>query len=853
MRKKIVASLMTLAIALLVGMNKVEAIYNGSDGNLSSGSGVGCIDASTRTYNGLKGQFCQNGNEEFKAIKVRLVYYENGVESQAAPNPVYIINNRNYVTNTIGGVVLLDSEIGITITKNGCKKGYSYGCDFSSADMEKWFLKEPGNNMDLILIKMGILNGRAGLTKTTEKNIGFNKTGYRIIIEPILSGYINKVFDFYTPKQILNHNGATNNSGGTGTKAQACLLYTNDDDIGIYAASTNGRTQGLRANSLFPGSTYKCDNGATELLGGGYNNNPTVVKNMGRRDQGYGYNIINFEPVIKTCYKSTIKTVGGKLDCKNTNKQNEVTYAETYESTDCKNLTEDERKDNQYGKLTRTVNANCKIYCRETVEAKFPGNIAPAMKVGTHFVWPEIGTTINNVNKLDIKGTQICTKELSSGASSAETNACNNYTNGKSADAIANDLYSNFKTTATLTYNGKDYEGDITLQQHSEKTGYSVSGNTIAITRERQLKLKDNTYRYVDRETGKAQSQASSKTLDLGYANLPISTNEIIADSQNKIKQHQLQIKDIVLGVGGKFKAEAAKSNYICKYTVTKSPQGPCVCPPGTKNAGQNLWCYLSDPNNDLNCVEAQEKYCDLDPSEFKDEETCPPVGKYCPDMPWISLEPCVSAGNSYESCKNKYCTGLCQPGEPCYSCPGDGPNSPPMDITSCVEIKLAQGYTLDEARHVCAAIICHGGNRIIYRTINLENPFPSKKLNGSTNAFNLNGTRKDGRIPGYNWNSKTIVDTKILNNREVTAGKVYSKDPMYVITLDRTTMLKVREYNKAQKNKYADFTLDCKENGGACISDKFLRKTISIETGTCKNATNKEAFKACQNAGVVR
>lgn len=112
----------------------------------------------------------------------------------------------------------------------------------------------------------------------------------------------------------------------------------------------------------------------------------------------------------------------------------------------------------------------------------------------------------------------------------------------------------------------------------------------------------------------------------------------------------------------------------------------------------------------------------------------------------------------------------------------------------------------------------------IQFRTISLSNPFPGR-----------DGT---SRIPGTNWLSKTnnFVYDYIQNNRNVTAEEVYNKEPLYTVTLDTQSMIKIREYNK--NHNYSDYGLVCESGTGRKCRSNFLRNNEYIKKleGTCSS-----------------
>lgn len=131
----------------------------------------------------------------------------------------------------------------------------------------------------------------------------------------------------------------------------------------------------------------------------------------------------------------------------------------------------------------------------------------------------------------------------------------------------------------------------------------------------------------------------------------------------------------------------------------------------------------------------------------------------------------------------------------------------------------------------------CPGkGNKIIYRPIDLQNPFP-----GQTNYQRATGSNwcaynvKTGKLNCKSTNG--VATTHIQNNRSTDDENVYNLTPLYEVNLDPTIMKSIRKYNKT--HEYDDFTLDC-TNGKTCYST-FLRESgngLKI-TGACANKAN--------------
>ena len=256
------------------------------------------------------------------------------------------------------------------------------------------------------------------------------------------------------------------------------------------------------------------------------------------------------------------------------------------------------------------------------------------------------------------------------------------------------------------------------------------------------------------------------------------------------------------------------------------NPYSQSCCPVGTT---YNPSLGKCEPDDDTNtCHIKNGKYYDFDGKEITKEE----YDRICPD-PGDGDTCRIENGKYYDFNGNeitkeefdKICPGyvppVCPEDECPYGCCPSGECAPMPDGT-------------------CPGT---GGIDVIYRTIDLENPFP--------------GQNAEQRNTGANWcsyNIKTqqidckynnqIVKNYITRERSGTTngGKVYREDHvLYEVTLDTKTINAIRAYNN--KNKYDDWDLNCLDNGKACISD-FLRSQVDT-TGECANAS-KSTFYTC-------
>ena len=152
------------------------------------------------------------------------------------------------------------------------------------------------------------------------------------------------------------------------------------------------------------------------------------------------------------------------------------------------------------------------------------------------------------------------------------------------------------------------------------------------------------------------------------------------------------------------------------------------------------------------------------------------------------------------------------------------------------------------------------GDIRVVYRTIDLVDPFPD--IDGSRRNTGSNWCNIDGDC-SYNNNT---VKLYINNNRGVDDYDIYSGNPMYTFILTPKIIKEIRRYNSV--NSYADYTgsldgknYDYKCNNGTstgkyCISD-YLSYIIDItgaknQPGSCvddkyRNYNDTGNFEACR------
>lgn len=200
-----------------------------------------------------------------------------------------------------------------------------------------------------------------------------------------------------------------------------------------------------------------------------------------------------------------------------------------------------------------------------------------------------------------------------------------------------------------------------------------------------------------------------------------------------------------------------------------------------------------------------------------------------------------VNAINSYGISTNDFLTTPCAKQYNCrlvssykVSCSGDILSSYNysrnyQQLRACIQSQIVDrvgqpAFTDTDYTYKCTytiknEIVCppdtgceYIGLSAIYRTINLNNPFPS-------------------RTAGPNWNS-SAVSSYITNNRGVNTNKIYSsRGPLYKITLTPNLISSIKDYNK--NHNMSDYNLNCNGAGLECKSN-FIRSTYASYFSGC-------------------
>lgn len=790
-----------LLVALIFSCDVVKADYNGGGGSMAGGSG----STECKAYFNLP---CVWDNYFAASVQISLVYY-NGSSWEVIGKPVFFTNSQKYVDRL--GVdnhkVIYTNQI-LTCKTYGVGALASNNCSYDP----NWFKQEYSNGPNAKENGLQLLNWMGvnplSLTRPHNGEINYNSIGYRFILEPVWNFDIhNQYTRLMTIKQVFREFGGTSNN--LRWPSQSTLMSTEWDDIGIKAYGSNQTSDAAL---------------------------------IGSDRSGYGYNIINPSiQIFNACFKLVVNGQNPvcKTDDKYANTNNSGYFEEQFVETSCESGEKVEDAEPE-GRLAKKVNEHCRVYCTERVDLSFPGSVLPAISKVSYFVWPTLGKSINDKHNLKIIGTRTCTKKLLPGASAAESNQCSSY------NMNAKDLYDKFETSMKIKYSDKEYKisgKELEINTSTSRVEAGSNANQKKIIREVTLKLPSNLYRYYDTNSKKYisdKNESSSTVISFGQGVLPVSLTE------NVIGKKSMELYDFKLGSNNVFGPKANEKTYKCVYEVTDDKPSECICPPGTDNSGQDLWCKIANGSGE-NCPTAIEKYCNdtnLDPTDL----ICEDKPKYCPPpYQYISVESCVNAGNSYQSCVNKYCTG----NPPKYECPKNDPDGGVewMDITNCVEELISKGHSQSSAINICKDVVCPSnpdnpdnpnwnGLNIIYRTISLRNPFPSKQLNANIAGFNLD---RNGRYPGANWNSRELVRAKILNNRGSSdPQKIYTnRKPLYRIVLSPSNIQAIKNYNRSRISLggYQDFDLKCygknangEYDGSECLSEFLTQSKYGID-----------------------
>lgn len=449
-----------------------------------------------------------------------------------------------------------------------------------------------------------------------------------------------------------------------------------------------------------------------------------------------------------------------------------------------------------------------------------------------------------------------------------------------------NEILKKEETGITLTGGTNQKITNETLD--SEIIDKNYNENDLTYNKKTSFYIKSNRNRYYNKLTEQVLSEKVNSINIFDRQQGVISTwkKDIITEN-NLIKHYNLELKITNFGLNNQFGSKI--TNYVCHYTLTDTPD--CICPEDTLNGGADVKylvenVYKDKITREKTCAYWKEKICDK------------PIGRvYCKDTTkditdcvkeqnkTVNLEDAIKICKIENGCVDNTCKGSCTEqqkkldniaykvtkcdGKYCnYYAYCDVENRKTSESSEdCVKKALGvddiiealnNGTSIDKleaAIRSCKNKICASDERIVFRIIDLKNPFPGKEHNNTLSGFSKEGK---SRTPGYNWNSKLLVNNKIINNRGVSDYKLYSKEPLYKITLTPSNIKAIRNYNK--NNKYDNQGLKCSNNNTSnCISYFLHDKVAGLDTdikiegvSSCKSlnaSSTKEDFDACYNS----
>ena len=525
------------------------------------------------------------------------------------------------------------------------------------------------------------------------------------------------------------------------------------------------------------------------------------------------------------------------------------------------------------------------ILCKESFNVVFPNknNVKDIhINKGRYFTVNEKGSTyingVYNFEPIKITRTRQCISTNTDAA--AAQNALTTFSNKKSIKELGtvslkyNEKYKNSKYNTTQTLIA-DQERIKNYDKQFSST--VVAGKTYQIltdTTEGYFKIKDsNLYRFISIQNGLSQSTKpadTSKYIDVQKPNLPISLKneegatvalyyELPSDSKLKdaVKSNKANYLEDKPTYDNVYRRNINPSETACAklYGLNTDKYNKCKAERSSSKKADvtaaNKCLVQLGPN-------ATFKYiCDIIP-EDDENKNCYPIatskgeeqkyicknGNVC-DAATYAKEcgpKCVITNGKYygqngvEVSKEEYerqCPGT--PLECGLDCPECGYCCP--DTTMMCAVKDADGN--------CS---CPGkGNKIIYRPIDLTNPFPGQTNYQRATGSNWCARLSNGKTTCKNTNS--VVTRHITNNRSTANEGVYRLETLYTVELNANNIREIRRYNDT--HNYEDFTLSCDK--GTCKSNFLRDRSASLQLSGVCNSSNYDELRRCAERGAGR
>ncbi len=545
------------------------------------------------------------------------------------------------------------------------------------------------------------------------------------------------------------------------------------------------------------------------------------------------------------------------------------------------------------------------VYCREEFKITFPNANDKIVTIpGRYFTvnkekikWYADG--IPNMKTIKVEKTrecmakgeepQACLQEFAALAKAAVSSTTNSVAGATGNIRLE---YNESKETYPQSKYSPTIIEKMTLDKSRiEDTGPRYGGNTLTDTVTTYYKLDNNEelYRWVRIRDGLAQKSKPSDVTDhrdMGTANLPIS-------SENYAKKDEGVVAHVKFKYSFPTQAEDRYTSLVKSFNKNndyfQNPNGTADNIYKKYTSGQKLSDAEQQQLQNSACTQfgavgsdafnkcASERtensagncYGSITGGASTDEYICDvygcPKGKYycarekkCID----NSEPCIPYNcecvNGNNDCYDKEGQGPITRAEMNSRCNG-GPDCPECKyVCECVNgdndcyDKQGKGpITREEMNNRCDGgpdcpegnCPTKGGNELIYRTIDLSNPFPGqtnyKRATGANWCTYNETTKKLNCAP-----DNPMVKQHILNNRKNEDESVYNLKPLYEVDLNPTIMRAIRDYNDT--HEYDDFTLNC--SGDVCYSTFLRSETTGLNlTGAC---SNKSRISTCAEEG---
>lgn len=431
--------------------------------------------------------------------------------------------------------------------------------------------------------------------------------------------------------------------------------------------------------------------------------------------------------------------------------------------------------------LVESDSSDCRLYCTEQIKTSFPSDIYFNIGIGSNFKW--INHASNDYDKLKVTTVLTC-RYLPTKNDDQTYNKCKNAITKFSNDKVKLKIDTNNKIDLVYYYNNNKEDQKEIIELTRASHDINVVAPTSALScngKNCRGSLINNpiTITFTDDYVMEKDIYVSELNGFVFFNNDSINSPYdklnagILHDSRHMNGQRNIQLKIEKLGVTQSLnkKLELNDSEILNKPKDSNK-----------NNGNTEMFTCVYTPSKG-SCV-------------------CPPGTTYAGENPYLYITSSDRDALTCAEAQKKVC---------------NTPNLPP-DSTPIPTQPLVPGNLK---------------NLVIYRTIDLNNPFPGKD--------------GDGRTPGQNWNSLELIENKITETKNA-----YNETPIYKITLTPETIKKIREYN--DNHDYLDYeNLDCKDDRVACISS-FLHGTttgtnstsavVNVD-GTCSNI-NHDNFYTC-------